>query len=69
MRFGSLELHIARGGNLLLDGGAMFGVVPKVLWQKKFPADGLHVQEAELAHARAPHESDRASYDPSNWEP
>lgn len=26
-------------GNLKLDGGAMFGVVPKVLWQKLYPAD------------------------------
>ena len=39
MRFGSLDLDIIRGGDLLLDGGAMFGVVPKVLWEKKFPAD------------------------------
>jgi len=26
-------------GNLKLDGGAMFGVVPKVLWNKVYPAD------------------------------
>lgn len=26
-------------GNFKLDGGAMFGVVPKVLWQKLYPAD------------------------------
>jgi glyoxylase-like metal-dependent hydrolase (beta-lactamase superfamily II) len=26
-------------GNLKLDGGAMFGVVPKVIWQKIYPAD------------------------------
>ena len=26
-------------GNLKLDGGAMFGVVPKVMWQKVYPAD------------------------------
>lgn len=26
-------------GNLKLDGGAMFGVVPKALWQKVYPAD------------------------------
>jgi len=161
MRFGSLDLAIIAGGDLLLDGGAMFGVVPKVLWEKKFPADErnrirlttncllvrgegftllvetglgdkfgakereilglseksplaaglaaegvrvediddvvvshlhfdhaggstrheggrvvpafpratLYVQEAELAHARSPHERDRASYDPANWEP
>ncbi len=26
-------------GNFKLDGGAMFGVVPKTLWQKMIPAD------------------------------
>ena len=26
-------------GNFKIDGGAIFGVVPKVLWQKKYPAD------------------------------
>jgi len=26
-------------GNLKLDGGAMFGVVPKVIWNKLYPAD------------------------------
>ena len=39
MRFGKLELDIVRGSGFRLDGGAMFGVVPKVLWEKKFPAD------------------------------
>jgi glyoxylase-like metal-dependent hydrolase (beta-lactamase superfamily II) len=29
-------------GHFLLDGGAMFGVVPKPLWEKKAPADGLN---------------------------
>jgi glyoxylase-like metal-dependent hydrolase (beta-lactamase superfamily II) len=39
MKFGSLRLDIVRDANFRLDGGAMFGVVPKVLWEKKFPAD------------------------------
>lgn len=26
-------------GNFMLDGGAMFGVVPKSLWNKRYPAD------------------------------
>jgi glyoxylase-like metal-dependent hydrolase (beta-lactamase superfamily II) len=39
VRFGSLQLDIISGGDFLLDGGTMFGVVPKVLWERKFPAD------------------------------
>ncbi|MGH9367559.1 MAG: MBL fold metallo-hydrolase [Thermoanaerobaculia bacterium] len=161
MRLGSLDLQIISGGDFRLDGGAMFGVVPKVLWERKFPADEknrirlaancllvrgegftvlvesglgdkwdekarelyaiargptlaeelakkgvrpehvdvlvlshlhfdhaggatvrgdgravpafpnatLYVQAQELARAREPHGRDRASYDPSNWEP
>ena len=36
---GSLELYLIRDGTFWLDGGAMFGVVPKVLWNKLNPAD------------------------------
>jgi glyoxylase-like metal-dependent hydrolase (beta-lactamase superfamily II) len=36
---GDLELHVLNAGHLYLDGGAMFGVIPKPLWEKKFPAD------------------------------
>ena len=28
------KVHLINGGNFWLDGGAMFGVVPKVLWEK-----------------------------------
>ena len=34
-----MRLYKIETGNLKLDGGAMFGVVPKVLWQKLYPAD------------------------------
>tara|TARA_B100001175_G_scaffold317373_1_gene334026 strand:- start:9474 stop:10325 length:852 start_codon:yes stop_codon:yes gene_type:complete len=34
-----LELHSIVCGNFKLDGGAMFGVVPKKLWEKTNPAD------------------------------
>ena len=34
-----------------------------------FPNATLFVQAAELDHARAPHELDRASYRPEDWEP
>jgi len=34
-----MKLYTINTGNLKLDGGAMFGVVPKSLWAKKYPAD------------------------------
>ena len=36
---GDFELTICSDGTYLLDGGAMFGVVPKTLWQKRIAAD------------------------------
>ncbi len=36
---GKFKIYGLRDGFFYLDGGAMFGVVPKVLWQKKYPAD------------------------------
>lgn len=161
MRLGRLRIDVVRGPEFRLDGGAMFGVVPKVLWERKLAADDrnrvrlatncllvrgsgfvalvesglgdrwdakardlyaiddrttlvkslerlgvrpedvdalvlshlhfdhaggatrleggraipsfrnatLYVQEVELAHARSPHERDRASYRPDDWEP
>ncbi|PID68435.1 MAG: MBL fold metallo-hydrolase [Flavobacteriales bacterium] len=34
-----MTIYPIETGNFKLDGGAMFGVVPKVLWQKTNPAD------------------------------
>lgn len=39
MRLGPLTLHLVSDGTFRLDGGAMFGVVPKVLWSREKPAD------------------------------
>jgi glyoxylase-like metal-dependent hydrolase (beta-lactamase superfamily II) len=36
---GSLRIHALQAGLQRLDGGAMFGVVPKGLWERKIPAD------------------------------
>ena len=36
---GDLELIICSDGTYLLDGGAMFGVVPKPMWEKRARAD------------------------------
>lgn len=38
-RLGEIELFWLNGGEFELDGGAMFGVVPKVLWSKKYPVN------------------------------
>ena len=36
---GDFELIVLSDGSYYLDGGAMFGVVPKPLWEKRAPAD------------------------------
>ncbi len=36
---GHFKIYGLRDGLFCLDGGAMFGVVPKILWEKKFPPD------------------------------
>lgn len=38
-RLGAFTLHAIDSGTQRLDGGAMFGVVPKALWEKRIPAD------------------------------
>jgi len=36
---GRMRIHALEAGVQRLDGGAMFGVVPKPLWEKRIPAD------------------------------
>ncbi len=36
---GDLRVHAIQAGGQRLDGGAMFGVVPKPLWERRIPAD------------------------------
>jgi glyoxylase-like metal-dependent hydrolase (beta-lactamase superfamily II) len=40
VKLGELEFQVLSDGGMFLDGGAMFGVIPKPLWEKKCPADG-----------------------------
>jgi glyoxylase-like metal-dependent hydrolase (beta-lactamase superfamily II) len=42
MRFGKYECAAVILDSFLLDGGAMFGVVPKPLWEQKITADGAN---------------------------
>jgi glyoxylase-like metal-dependent hydrolase (beta-lactamase superfamily II) len=39
-RLGRWQIHGIQGGGQKLDGGAMFGVVPKTLWGRRMVADG-----------------------------
>ncbi len=36
---GDFEITLLSDGNYYLDGGGLFGVVPKPLWEKRMPAD------------------------------
>jgi glyoxylase-like metal-dependent hydrolase (beta-lactamase superfamily II) len=36
---GDFEITVCTDGTYMLDGGAMFGVVPKPLWRRRAPAD------------------------------
>jgi glyoxylase-like metal-dependent hydrolase (beta-lactamase superfamily II) len=42
MHLGDFELTVCTDGTYLLDGGAMFGVVPKPLWEKRAVPDALN---------------------------
>ena len=39
IRLGDFRLDVVTDGTFRLDGGAMFGVVPRVLWERVFPPD------------------------------
>jgi glyoxylase-like metal-dependent hydrolase (beta-lactamase superfamily II) len=39
VRLGEMEITVLSDGVLLLDGGAMFGVIPKPLWQERAKPD------------------------------
>jgi glyoxylase-like metal-dependent hydrolase (beta-lactamase superfamily II) len=43
-----MQIHPIDTGNFKLDGGAMFGVVPKVLWQKTNPSDSNNLIDMAL---------------------
>lgn len=43
-----MTIYPIETGNFKLDGGAMFGVVPKVLWEKTNPADSKNLIEMTM---------------------
>ncbi len=41
-KVGDIRIHALDAGRVHLEGGAMFGVVPRVLWEKKIAPDDRH---------------------------
>jgi glyoxylase-like metal-dependent hydrolase (beta-lactamase superfamily II) len=39
IELGSIKVHVLRESTFWLDGGAMFGVVPRAIWEKSDPPD------------------------------
>jgi glyoxylase-like metal-dependent hydrolase (beta-lactamase superfamily II) len=58
---GNCTITLINGGRLKLDGGAMFGIVPKPLWERQIPADGQNrIQLAcNCLLVEWPHQNDR----------
>lgn len=42
MQLGQFELITISGGRYRIDGGTMFGVVPRLLWERQFEVDDQH---------------------------
>ena len=42
MHFGDMEVRYIDAGSFWLDGGSMFGIVPRTLWEKKMIPDERH---------------------------
>jgi glyoxylase-like metal-dependent hydrolase (beta-lactamase superfamily II) len=39
---GNIQLTIVSGGRLRVDGGNMFGVIPRAMWERKMPPDEMN---------------------------
>jgi len=50
MKIGKYNLSIIESGFFGLDGGAMFGIIPKPLWQKTNPADDVNRIKLSTRH-------------------
>ena len=49
MRVGRWDVEIFSDGTFKLDGGSMFGVLPKVLWERQTPADASTRVEMDMS--------------------
>src|SRR5439155_14545668 len=54
---GKLRVHALQAGGQKLDGGAMFGVVPKPLWERKIAADARNRIQLGMRCLLVEHES------------
>lgn len=48
MMLGNLQADVVSDGSIRLDGGAMFGIVPRVVWERFFPPDEQNRIEVAL---------------------
>ncbi|HKF19507.1 MAG TPA: MBL fold metallo-hydrolase [Candidatus Dormibacteraeota bacterium] len=55
MRLGDFEIHLMVAGGWHPDGGTLFGVVPKSLWQRRRPADENNLIRTACVAAVARH--------------
>lgn len=56
-QLGRWTVHMIHAGSLRLDGGAMFGIVPKPLWERKAPADERNRVQLSMRCYLIEHES------------
>ena len=57
MKVGKYKLSIIESGYFALDGGAMFGIIPKPLWQKTNPPDEVNRIKLSTRHLLLENES------------
>ncbi len=48
MKLGKLEIFSIVENSFKIDGGAMFGVVPKIIWQKVYPPDENNMVKLDI---------------------
>lgn len=71
MQIGKYKLSIVESGFFGLDGGAMFGIIPKVLWQKTNPPDEVNRVKLATRHLLLESKSEKILIDTgmgSKWD-
>ncbi len=63
MKIGQWQFRTFHDGQFKLDGGAMFGVVPKVMWERHHPADLMNRIDLALRCLLVDHEDRRILVD------